>query len=91
MFNMKGCKPAITPMNQKEKFFKEDGVEKMDEKLYRSLIGCLMYLSATRLDILHEVNLLSRYMNCASRIHFLASKRVLKYVKCPIDFGIRYH
>ncbi|RZC19132.1 Copia protein [Glycine soja] len=88
---MAGCKPAATPMNQKEKFCKEDGAEKVDEKLYRSLIGCLMYLSASRPDILHAVSLLSRYMNCASRIHFQAAKRVLRYVKDTIDFGIRYH
>ncbi|CAJ2646886.1 unnamed protein product [Trifolium pratense] len=46
-------------MNQKEKFCKEDGAEKVDEMLHRSLIGCLMYLSATRPDILHAVSLLS--------------------------------
>ena len=90
-FNMEGCKPTATPMNQKEKFYKEDGAEKVDEKLYRSLIGCLMYLSASRPDILHAVSLLSRYMNCASRIHFQAAKRILRYVKGTIDFGIRYH
>ena len=90
-FNMEGCKPTATPMNQKEKFYKEDGAEKVDEKLYRSLIGCLMYLSASRPDILHAVSLLSRYMNCASRIHFQAAKRILRYVKGTIDFGVRYH
>ena len=42
---MEECKPTATPMNQKEKFYKEDGVEKVDERLYRSLIGCLMYLT----------------------------------------------
>ena len=90
-FNMEGCKPTAIPMNQKEKFCKEDGAEKVDEKLYRSLIGCLMYLSASRPHILHALSLLSRYMNCASRIHFQAAKRVLRYVKDTIDFGIRYH
>lgn len=64
-FNMEECKPAATPMNQKEKFCKEDGAEKVDERLYRSLIGCLMYLTATRPDIIHAVSLLSRYMHCA--------------------------
>ena len=87
---MEGCKPAATPMNQKEKFCKEDGAEKVNEKLYRNLIGCLMYLSASRPDILHAESLLSRYMNCASRIHLQAAKRVLRYVKGTVDFGIRY-
>nr|KYP62375.1 Retrovirus-related Pol polyprotein from transposon TNT 1-94 [Cajanus cajan] len=87
-FNMGECKSAATPMNQKEKFCREDGAEKVDEKLFRSLIGCLMYLTATRPDIMHSVSLLSRYMHCASEIHFQAAKRILRYVKGTIDYGV---
>ncbi|KAL4342366.1 hypothetical protein GQ457_08G025750 [Hibiscus cannabinus] len=58
-FNMEACKSIATPMNQKEKFSKDDGAEKIDDKLYRSLIGCLMYLTTTRSDIMHDVSLLS--------------------------------
>ncbi|KAH9657443.1 Integrase catalytic domain-containing protein [Citrus sinensis] len=58
-FNMEECKPTATPMNQKNKFCKEDGAKKVDERLYRSLIGCLMCLTATRPDIMHAVSLLS--------------------------------
>lgn len=47
-FSMEECKPTATSMNQKGKFSREDGAEKIDEGLYRSLIGCLMYLTATR-------------------------------------------
>ncbi|WKA12871.1 hypothetical protein VitviT2T_030219 [Vitis vinifera] len=68
-FKMEKCKPIATPMNQKEKFCKENGVEKVNEELYRSMIGCLMYLTTTRPDIVHVVSLLSRYMHCASEIH----------------------
>jgi len=46
-FKMEECKSTTTPMSQKEKFCKDDGAEKVDEGLYRSLIGCLMYLTAT--------------------------------------------
>ncbi|RVW21204.1 Retrovirus-related Pol polyprotein from transposon RE2 [Vitis vinifera] len=87
---MEECKPTSTPMNQKEKFCKENGVEKVDEGLFRSMIGCLMYLTATRLDIMYVVSLLSRYMHCASEIHFQATKHVLRYVKGTIDYGIKF-
>jgi hypothetical protein len=90
-FNMEDCKPVATPMNPKEKFSKEDGAERVDEKLYRSLIGCLMYLTATRPDIMYAVSLLSRYMHCASEIHFQAAKRILRYVKGTVDYGIRFN
>ena len=87
---MEECKPTATPMNQKEKFCKEDGAKKVDERLYRSLISCLMYLTATRLDIVHAVSLLSRYMHYASEIHFQAVKFFFRYVKDTIDYGIRF-
>lgn len=68
-------------MNQKEKLCKEDGNEKVDETYSRSLIGCLMYLTATGPDIITDVNVLSRFMHCVSEIHLKDAKRVVKYMK----------
>ena len=62
---MEECKSTTTHMNQKEKFCKEDGAEKVDEGIYRILIGLLMYLTATRTNFLSVVSLLSRYMHCS--------------------------
>ena len=89
-FLMENCKSTSTPMNQKEKFSKNDGAEKTDESQYRSLIGCLMYLTATRPDIMFAVSLLSRFMHCASEIHFQAAKRIVRYIKGTTNYGIRY-
>ncbi|XP_074379364.1 retrovirus-related Pol polyprotein from transposon TNT 1-94 isoform X2 [Apium graveolens] len=89
-FNMDECKPTTTPMNNKEKFYEKDGAPKTDEGLYRSLIGCLMYLTITRPDIMNAVSILSRYMHCASEIHFQAGKRILRYVKGTIDYGVKF-
>ncbi|XP_020242852.1 uncharacterized protein LOC109821067 [Asparagus officinalis] len=88
---MEECKPNATPMKQKEKFYKEDGAAKVDESLYRTLIGCLMYLTATRPDIMNDVSLLSRYMHCASEIHFQSAKRIVRYIKGTIDYGLRFY
>ncbi|RVW91763.1 Retrovirus-related Pol polyprotein from transposon RE1 [Vitis vinifera] len=71
------CKRTSTPMNQKKKFSKDDGAEKVDESQYRSLIGCLMNLIATRPDIMFSVSLLSRFMHCVSEVHFQAAKRIV--------------
>ena len=46
-FHMENCKATSTPMNPKEKLSKEDGTDRVDEGNFRSLIGCLMYLTAT--------------------------------------------
>lgn len=71
------CKATSTLMNQKEKLCKEDGANKVDEGYFRSLIGCLVYLIATRLDILNTVSILSRFMHCASELHLKVAKRVI--------------
>jgi hypothetical protein len=87
---MEECKSMTTPMNVKEKFCKDDGADKVDEAIYRSLIGCLMYLTATRPDIMHAVSLLSRFMHCASEVHFKAAKRVVRYIKGTLSYGIQF-
>ncbi|XP_052882285.1 uncharacterized mitochondrial protein AtMg00810-like [Gossypium arboreum] len=56
-FKLEAWKEVSTPMNQKEKLCKEDGADKVDEGYFRSLIGCLMYLIATRPDILNAVSI----------------------------------
>ena len=89
-FKLEECKSMGTPMNLKEKLSKEDGTKKADEAQIRSLIGCLMYLTTTRPDILNAVGVLSRFMHCASELHFKAAKRVLRYVKGTCDFGIKF-
>ena len=89
-FKLEECKSMGTLMNLKEKLSKEDGTEKADEAQFRSLIGCLMYLIATRPDILNAVGVLSRFTHCASELHFKAAKRVLRYVKGTWDFGIMF-
>jgi len=79
-----------TPMNVKEKLCKDDGADKVDEAIYRSLIGCLMYLIATRPNIMHVVSLLSRFMHCASEVHFKAAKRVVRYIKGTLCYDIQF-
>ena len=69
---------------------KEDGADKVDEGYFRSLIGCLMYLTATRPDILNAVSILSRFMHNASELHLRAAKRIIRYVKGTSDFGVKF-
>ena len=77
---MEDCKEMNTPMNQKEKLNKNDRAEKVEETYFRGLVGCLMYLTVTRPDILYVVSILSRFMHCASEVHLKAAKRVVRYI-----------
>nr|CAN63027.1 hypothetical protein VITISV_031873 [Vitis vinifera] len=79
-----------TLMNQKEKLSKDDGAKKVEETYFRSLIGCLMYLTATRPDILYVVSVLSSFMHYASEVHLKTAKRVVRYIKGTVDYGVKF-
>ncbi|XP_031285994.1 secreted RxLR effector protein 161-like [Pistacia vera] len=70
------------------KLSNSDEAKKVDEGFYRSLIGCLLYLTATRPDIMYATSLLSRFMSQPTETHFKIAKRVLRYVKGSTDFGV---
>ncbi|GBM71372.1 Retrovirus-related Pol polyprotein from transposon TNT 1-94 [Araneus ventricosus] len=61
-----------------------------DDKLsYRELIGSLNYLAVcTRPYIAYSVSKLSQYLTCYDKSHWLAAKRVLRYLKKTINFGL---
>lgn len=77
-------------MSQKENMKKDDGDELADEGVYRSLIGCLMYLTTTRPDIMFHVSILCRFLNCASELHMMTAKRLVRYLKGTLTYGIRF-
>ncbi|XP_070005942.1 uncharacterized mitochondrial protein AtMg00810-like [Nicotiana sylvestris] len=85
-FGMLNCKPAATPMNINEKLHHEDGEEFTDARLFRSLVGGLIYLTHTRPDIAFSVGVISRFMQQPSKIHYGAAKRVLRYIAGTLDF-----
>ncbi|XP_059301917.1 uncharacterized protein LOC132053836 [Lycium ferocissimum] len=73
---MEDCKSVSTPMKQKEKLQNDNGVELVDKGVYKILIGCMMYLTTIRLDILFPVTVLSTFLNCVTELHIMAGKRV---------------
>ena len=53
----------------------------MDCTIYRQLIGSLLYLTHSRLDICYVVNVVSRYMYQSHDLHWKATKRILQYIQ----------
>ncbi|KAK9740253.1 hypothetical protein RND81_03G022600 [Saponaria officinalis] len=87
---MENCKPVSTPLVLNEKLTKDDGSKEVDLKQYRSLVGSLLYLTATRPDLMFATSLLSRFMSKLSEVHMGTTKRVLRYLKRTLDFGVLY-
>eukprot|EP00253_Pinus_taeda_P033673 PITA_33673 len=89
-FNMQECKAAITPTVMGLKLSKENSSKDFDPSLYKSIVGSLMYLTATRPDIMFVVSLISRFMERLKEAHWQAAKRILRYVKGTKRLGILY-
>ena len=70
---------------------KEDSNKRVDPTLYKRMVGSLMYLTATRPDLMHAVSLISRFMETPRDFHWQAGKRILRYVKGTKGFGILYN
>ena len=87
---MMNCNLVNTPMECGLKLSKEDGERKIDPTKFRSLIGSLRYLTCTRLDIQFSVGLVSRFMENPSEEHMKVAKRILRYLKGTLDYGIFY-
>ena len=58
--------------------------------LLKSLIGSLRYLSITRPNIVYGVRLFSRYIESPKESHWVATKRILRYVKGSLELGLLY-
>ncbi|VVA36701.1 PREDICTED: Retrovirus-related Pol poly from transposon, partial [Prunus dulcis] len=89
-FGLKDCKSVVTPLVANERLCKEDGSEAANESEYRQIVGSLLYLTATRPDIMFASSLLARFMHNPTRKHMGTAKRVLRYIQGTLDFGIEF-
>jgi hypothetical protein len=72
------------------KLTSKEGNEFEDATKYRQLVGSLIYLTTTRLDILFAVGILSKFMQKPCEGHWCATKRVLRHLKGTQEFGLKY-
>ena len=79
-----------TPMITNWKKIDASEDKDVDPTLYRQLIGSLMYLVNTRLDICYVVNTLSQFMVEPKRVHWAVAKHVLRYLQGTLDYGLLY-
>lgn len=88
-FKMQDCNTVSTPCEMNLKLEKTE--DYLCSKPYRELIGCIIYLVVcTRPDLSYTVNYFSRFQNNASDEHYNYLKRVLRYLKLTVDFGLVY-
>ncbi|XP_056850242.1 uncharacterized mitochondrial protein AtMg00810-like [Raphanus sativus] len=80
-FGMENSKVSKTPMSTSLKLARDEAGEDVDVKLYRGMIGSLLYLTASRPDLSFSVGVCARYQAKPKVSHLNAVKRIIKYVK----------
>ncbi|GKC75886.1 putative ribonuclease H-like domain-containing protein [Tanacetum coccineum] len=83
-------KTASTPMETHKPLLKDTDGEDVDEHLYRSMIGSLMYLTSSRPDIMFAVCACARFQVNPKISHLHAVKRIFRYLKGQPKLGLWY-
>ena len=87
---MSNCKTTPKLVIKVLKLSKDDEGSTVDPMLFKRIVGNLMYLTVTRLDIMYGVSLISRFMESLKDSHWQAGKIILRYVSGTKDLGIMY-
>uniref|UniRef100_A0A2N9IMI3 Uncharacterized protein n=1 Tax=Fagus sylvatica TaxID=28930 RepID=A0A2N9IMI3_FAGSY len=85
------AKPVSSPMASTTSLTAHEGESFSDVTLFRSTVGALQYLSLTRPDIAFPVNKLSQFMHKPTVIHWQSAKRLLRYLKQTLHFGLQIY
>jgi hypothetical protein len=87
---MKNAKPIKTPMVTNGHLDLDTGGKSIDQKVYRSMIGSLLYLCASLPDIMLSVCMCASFQANPKEIGLRATKRIMRYLVCTPKFGLWY-
>jgi hypothetical protein len=89
-FGLENAKTYGTPMSPSTKLDKDEKGKPVDIKLYRGMIGSLLYLTASRPDIMFSICLCARFQSYPKESHLIAVKQIFRYLLGTIDLGLWY-
>ncbi|GAU46301.1 hypothetical protein TSUD_283270, partial [Trifolium subterraneum] len=89
-YKMNESKIMSTPMHPSTSLDKDEKGKDVSEKEYRGMIGTLLYLTASRPDIVFAVGLCARFQTSSKESHLTAVKRIFRYLVGTPDVGLWY-
>ncbi|XP_070667888.1 uncharacterized protein [Malus domestica] len=87
MVDSKPCDTLCLPYHR---LLKDDGEPYNNPIHYRSVVGAMQYLTFTRPDIAFSVHQVCQFMQCPMVSHYTAVKRILRYLKGTMTYGLSY-
>ncbi|GKD73300.1 hypothetical protein Tco_1331582, partial [Tanacetum coccineum] len=89
-FDFVTVRTSSTPMEPNKELVKDEEAKNVDVHLYRSIIGSLMYLIASRPDITFVMCAWARFQVTPKVSHLHAVKRIFRYLKGQPKLGLWY-
>ena len=89
-FELDSEKHAFTPMSSSTKLSLDPSGVEVSPTLYRSIIGSLLNLTASRPNITFSVGVCAQYQAALKESHLTAVKRIIQYVNGTPDYGLSY-
>ncbi|GKA70241.1 hypothetical protein Tco_0776305 [Tanacetum coccineum] len=89
-YGMESCDPVDTPMVEKSKLDEDTQGKAVDPAHYRGMVGTLMYLTASRLDLTFVICMCARYQAKPTEKHLHDVKRIFKYLRGTVTRGLWY-
>ena len=87
---MEDAKAISTPMGTNESLDSDASGNMVDQKMYRSMIESLLYVTLSRLDVMFTVCMRARFQASPRENHLKATKRILRYLKHTQNIGLWY-
>ena len=89
-FDMEDSSPANTPISTATKLDLDPKGKRVDQSVYRGMVGSLLYLTTSRPDIMYSTCLCARFQADPKESHLIAIKRIFRYLKGTPDLGLWY-
>jgi hypothetical protein len=89
-FDMDKAKLIKTPMGTNGHLDLDMGGKSVDQKVYRSIIGSLLYLCASKPDIILSICTCARFQAAPKECHMRAVKRIMRYLVLTPNLGLWY-
>ena len=83
-------KPIDTPVGTNSKLIADESDSFVNQTLYRGIIRSVLYLTASRPNIVYSVGMCDRFQACPRDSHLKAAKRILRYLKKTGDLVLFY-
>ncbi|KAJ9544631.1 hypothetical protein OSB04_024338 [Centaurea solstitialis] len=90
LFDFSGSNSVATPMPKNFQLNTDSSGKPVDQMTYRAIIGSLLYITASRPDIVFSMGVCARFQCNPRESHLSAVKRILRYLKGTPDFGLWY-